>query len=241
MASSEPSESLAERATRLIGAAIVRGDHAPGGTLPVEAEMCRSLGVSRNVLREAVKTLAGKGFLRTVRRAGTIVQPRNAWNLLDPQVLAWSIETAAVRDGLLIELTQLRAIIEPEAAALAARHATATEIEQLLEACVAMERHAEDRDLAIEADVLFHERLFLASHNDLLVSLLRAFIVLLREDFALTMERVGGYIRNLEQHRTVAEAVARRNAKAARAAMRQLLANNEADLAAILAVRQMAS
>ena len=73
-ASGQP-ESLAERTAREIGSAIVGGDHAAGATLPVEADLARSLGVSRNVVREAVKTLAAKGLLRTNRRGGTVVLP----------------------------------------------------------------------------------------------------------------------------------------------------------------------
>ena len=78
-------ESVTARIARTIGMAIARGDYAPGDTLPVEAELCRSLNVGRNVLREAVKTLAGKDLLRTVRRTGTIVLAKSQWNLLDPK------------------------------------------------------------------------------------------------------------------------------------------------------------
>ena len=81
-------ESLTERVARQIGTAIVRGDHPPDTALPVEPAIAATLGVSRNLVREAVKTLVGKGLLRTGRRAGTIVQPPSAWNLLDPDVLA---------------------------------------------------------------------------------------------------------------------------------------------------------
>jgi DNA-binding FadR family transcriptional regulator len=237
MASSEllpQGENQVQRATRLIGSAIVRGDHAAEGLLPVEAEMCRTLGVGRNVLREAVKTLAGKGLLATARRAGTRVRPRREWHLLDPAVLAWAAEAAAVRAELLADLTQLRLMLEPEVAAAAARSATAGDSLRLLEAYEAMQRHARDPVRAVEADIAFHERLFEAAHNQLLGSLWRAFAVLLRANFDITIQAVGGYIRNLEVHGLVAEAVRAGDEGAARAAMQRLLANNEQDLAAMM-------
>lgn len=221
------------RVVRHIGAAIVRGDHKPGAALPVEAEMCRALGVSRNALREAVKMLAGKGLLRTNGRGGTLVEPKRHWNLLDGDVLSWTVESDETRDGLLIELTRLRAIIEPEAAALAARHASVTDALRLFEAYEAMERHAAEPALAIEADIAFHEQLFAASGNQLLGSLARAVAALLRAVFQLTASS-GGYLKALPDHRAVAEAIHRRDEEAARQAMRTLLASNERELSAIL-------
>jgi DNA-binding FadR family transcriptional regulator len=227
-------ESVTARVARTIGMAIARGDYAPGANLPVEAELCRSLRVGRNVLREAVKTLAGKGLLRTVRRTGTVVQPKNQWNLLDPDVLRWTLAADALRYDLLLELTRLRAMIEPEVAAMAAKNATTTETLRLYEAYEAMRRHRNDSVLAIETDLRFHRCLFAGAHSQLVASLFRSFSVLLRANFELTLGSKGGYIRNLEQHGDVAEAVHRRDPDAARRAMLRLLANNEADLAEVM-------
>jgi DNA-binding FadR family transcriptional regulator len=196
--------------------------------------LCRSLNVGRNVLREAVKTLAGKDLLRTVRRTGTIVLPKSQWNLLDPEVLRWTLAAGSLRHDLLSELTQLRVMIEPEVAALAAKNATTTETLRLCEAYEAMRRHCNDSVLAIETDLHFHQCLFAGAHNQLVASLFRSFSVLLRANFELTLGSKGGFIRNLEQHGDVAEAVHRHDPDAARRAMLQLLANNEADLAEVM-------
>ncbi|WP_051329285.1 FadR/GntR family transcriptional regulator [Geminicoccus roseus] len=241
MGSSEPGqapESLTGRVTREIGTAIVRGDHPPETTLPVEAAIAAKLGVGRNAVREAVKTLAGKGLLRTGRRAGTIVQPPAAWNLLDPDVLAWTLSVDALRDDLLREIAQLRLMIEPEVAALAATHGSTAEILRLFLALEDMERHRQDPVLAVEADIRFHRCLFAASRHKLVGSLLRAFTVLLQANFDLAVHAPGGFQRNLEVHRAVAEAVHARDPDTARSAMRRLLANNENDLARIMAQRQ---
>lgn len=217
-----------------IGAAIVRGDHEPGTTLPVESDLGASFGAGRNAVREAIKVLAGKGFLRTERRAGTIVQPRAQWAMLDPDVLAWMLGDPAGRTYLLQSLSELRRIVEPEAAALAARKASATQVLRLLEAYELMALHRRDREKAIESDILFHERLLDASQNALLSSMSRSIVVLLRANFALSIERKDGFIRNLEQHGKVADAIRRQDPERARGEMMTLLQNNDEDLVSIM-------
>lgn len=214
--------------------AITSGEYGPERPLPVEAEIMERFGVSRNVVREAVKTLVGKGMLRTVRRAGTFVEPKDRWNLLDAEVLAWTMTSAAARRRLLPQLSQLRAIIEPEVAALAAASASTTEALRLQEAYDEMERHAKDPQRAIDFDILFHRRLFEAAHNDLLRSLLPAFVTLLRANFEVSIGSANGFIRNLKLHQQVADAVRLGQPEAARCAMHLLLSNNERDLAASL-------
>jgi len=230
-------ESLTERVVRQIGTAIVRGDHPPDTALPVEPAIAAALGVSRNLVREAVKTLVGKGLLRTGRRAGTIVQPSAAWNLLDPDVLAWTLAAPALRDHLLAEIASLRSMIEPEVAALAASRASTVEILRLMEALEAMERHRDDPTSAVAADIGFHRCLFTASGHRLAMSLLPAFTVLLQANFDLAIQAQGAFDRNLAEHRAVALAIGAREPDRARAAMRRLLANNEDDLARIMAAQ----
>ena len=229
------SEGLARRAAREIGLAIVRGDYPPESALPVEAKICAALGVGRNALREAVKTLVGKGLLKTSRRAGTIVLPRKNWNLLDLDVLEWTLSVPILREGLLAELTALRVMIEPNIAALAAQHATTIETLRLMEAYEAMERSANDQTSAVEADIAFHERLVEAAHNGLVASLSRGFSMLLKANFDITVRWEGAFIRNLEDHRKIADAVHKRDPEAARKAMLHLLAQNEVDLANMMA------
>lgn len=216
------------RVVDTIGASIAGGKLSPGEALPVEAILCQQLDVGRNVLREGLKILAGKGLVRTVRRAGTSVLPKSHWNMLDPDILHWILATEDFRAEMLRELAALRRVIEPEVAALAAANATTTEVLRLFEAFEKMKRFEGDPARAIEADISFHERMFEAAHSPLLSSLLRAFIVLLRANFEITVK---GYSGNLIEHLLAAEAIRDRNPKAARAAMLRLLANNESVMA----------
>src|SRR5260370_19508137 len=107
-----------------IGALIVRGDVLPGNPLPSEVKICEMLDVSRTVVREAIRTLTGKGLVESRAKSGTRVRPREQWNQLDVDVLRWQLEHADV-DSYLAKIFQLRNAMEPTAAALAATAATA--------------------------------------------------------------------------------------------------------------------
>src|ERR1700676_1050670 len=121
------SVSVVDRLVSALGRDIANGVWKPDETLPTEPELAHRFGAGRNAVREAVKILAAKGFVRTERRAGTIVRPESCWNLLAPEVLTWMLSSAANRDNLLDELSELRSIIAPTVAALAAPHASAME------------------------------------------------------------------------------------------------------------------
>ena len=222
--------SLLHRTVQAIGRSIVRGEFASGVILPVEDELSARFGVGRNVVREAVKILGEKRLLRTERRIGTLALPSAEWNHLDAEIIAWTLEGSG-RDALVDDLTALRTIIEPEAARLAALHATATETLRLFEAVDGMERAAsEHRDL-VESDILFHQRLFEATHNRLLLSLVRTVSAVLHANFSLAIKVEHDVPLYLSEHRAVAEAIRRRDPQAARAIMEALLANNAHDLA----------
>src|SRR5258708_37727582 len=105
-----------------IGISIVRGDIVAGDTLPSEMQLCELIDVSRTVVREAIRTLTGKGLVESRTKSGTRVRPPQQWNQLDPDVLRWRLETADT-DSYLAKLFQLRCAVEPAAAALAATQA----------------------------------------------------------------------------------------------------------------------
>src|SRR5206468_9070116 len=111
-----PEQSLHGRIVHAIGRRIVTGNLQPGELLPAEPE----LGASRTVVREAVKVLAAKGLVESRPKTRTRVRPRDAWNLLDPDVLAWQQDGADGEgtDSLLRKMTEVRRIIEPAAAEL---------------------------------------------------------------------------------------------------------------------------
>lgn len=230
VAASTRSPSLVDKAVDTLGRGVIRGDYEPGDLMPPEAEIASSLGISRNVAREAFKILASKGLVRIVQGSGTRIQSEEEWNYLDQQLIGWAMEADQLRDGLIDQLSQLRYIVEPEVAALAAEHASTTEILRLFEAQEAMERHRNEPELAVEADILFHRHLFAAAHNKFLNALLRTVIVILRANFSLAIKADYDIIKFLDEHRVVAEAIHRRDPDAARQAMRGLLDNNRTHL-----------
>ncbi len=116
-------QNLTYRIVEALGVAIVSGAYSIKNPFPIEAELCIQYGASRSVLREAVKMITAKGLLSARPRQGTWVQPEEAWNLLDPDVLRWLLERKPTY-ALLREFAQVRLAVEPKAAALAARVAT---------------------------------------------------------------------------------------------------------------------
>ncbi len=115
----------------------------------------RKLEVSRSVLRESIKVLASKGLLEVRPKIGITVRPRSDWNLLDPELLVWQFE-ARMDDQLLRHLVEVRLIVEPAAAGLAAARATSEEIALLRDCYRKMEESVDDRDAYNAADLRFH-------------------------------------------------------------------------------------
>lgn len=110
-----------------VGRAIVAGDMPVGSSLPNDAEMMDRFGVSRTVLREALKTLEAKGLVEARAKVGTRVLPQSRWNLFDRQVLSWSLESGPA-PGFLAAFQVVRRSLEVEAAALAAAHREAEHV-----------------------------------------------------------------------------------------------------------------
>jgi DNA-binding FadR family transcriptional regulator len=226
------SASVVDRLVSALGRDIASGVWKPDETLPTEPEISHRFGAGRNAVREAIKILAAKGFVRTERRAGTIVRPDFCWNLLDAEVLNWMLLALANRDDVLSELSELRSIIEPAVAALAATHASAMETLRIFEAYEQMEKG--EMQTFIDAKIAFHDRLFEAAHNRLLVNLVPAFSLLLRTSFEISIRAGKPAARNLKEHRQIAEAVSRRDPAGARRATRKLLERNAAGLAEMI-------
>ena len=146
-----------------LGRDIVAGRLAQGAILPGDDALAERFGVSRTVLREAMKTLAAKGMLRARPRVGTRVLDRRSWNLLDADVLGWHIDDG-MGSAFLDQLAEMRLAVEPAIAALAAQRATTEAIEAMRRAVDEMERAADDRAFAL-ADLDFHKHMIDASGN----------------------------------------------------------------------------
>src|SRR5579875_335848 len=129
---------LREQLVEQLGGDIVCGRLLPGQVLPSEEALLRRYGVSRTVLREALNVLSAKGLLDARPRRGTIVRPRCDWSQLDPEILGWRDDPAAPSGGNPDHLLELRRIIEPPAAALAAQRAAAEDRAAMTRAYEAM-------------------------------------------------------------------------------------------------------
>ncbi len=153
-----------------LGMAILSGEYAPGDTLSGEVAFSEALDVSRSAYREAVQVLTAKGLVESRPKAGTRVLPRSRWNLLDPDVLAWAFagepDIAFVRN-----LFELRAIVEPAAAALAAERHDRADLKLMKDALAGMRRHTLATDAGRAADRQFHDAVLNATRNDTLMVL----------------------------------------------------------------------
>jgi len=153
-----------------LGTAILSGEYQPGDSLDGEIEQSLALGVSRTAYREAMRTLVAKGLIESRPNAGTHVTPRHRWNLLDPDILAWMC-TRRPDEHFVRDLFELRGIIEPAAAALAAQRRGQGHLDTMAEALSKMGDHGLAASEGQEADRRFHHAILEASGNEALGSL----------------------------------------------------------------------
>jgi DNA-binding FadR family transcriptional regulator len=204
-----------------LGTAILRGDFAPESILPREAELMERFGVSRTVLREALRTLTSKGLIESRPKIGTRVRPRHAWNLLDADVLEWYARVAApLRFAL--KLQEMREMIEPYAAALAAGNLDAESLARLDDAHRAM-LEARTVDEWVRADLRFHLSVLNAGGNELLIPLGTLIERTLEGQLRLNARRAEVFNASMAEHTAVFEAIVARDSSAARFAMAGLL------------------
>lgn len=150
-----------------LGSAIVSGTYQPGQVLTLDGVSAEH-GLSRSVAREAIRVLESMGMVESRRRVGITVQPRGNWNVFDPRLIRWRIESGD-RAAQLVSLSELRRGFEPAAAALAARRADAHHCRIMAAAVSDMVVHARsgDLDAYLLADRTFHETLLEASGNEM--------------------------------------------------------------------------
>lgn len=227
---SSPKPNVTQQIVETLGRRIVSGQMVPVESVLFEQDLIDEFGASRNAVREAVKTLAGKNLVVSARKKGTSVRPPEDWSLLDPQVIDWMIAETSTNEGLIQSLSELRQIIEPEAAALAAKRASATQILQLFECHEQMVANTHDAALSVHWDTEFHKVLLAASGNPLLRSLAKAIERLLLSNFSLFTHANEGFIRNIPDHLWIAEAIRDRDPALARKRTQALLSKNESDI-----------
>ncbi|MBV0912185.1 FadR/GntR family transcriptional regulator [Anianabacter salinae] len=206
-----------------IGRAIVAGDPPSGELLPRDEELVEVFGVSRTVLREAMKTLAAKGMIVAKARVGTRVRPRHEWNMFDSQVLRWHLD-GEPSDSFYEQLFEMRLAFEPHAAGLAARNATDRDIARM-GTCVDAMRRAEDETAFSLADLEFHRAVFDAAGNAFFYSVVSlvgaALLSLLRR--SSPDPNPDQQIKICDNHQLIVDAIAARDTAAAQDAMRAVI------------------
>jgi DNA-binding FadR family transcriptional regulator len=155
---------------RDLGVLIVSGKYRPGEILNGEVAASDRLHVSRGAYREAVRILAAKGLVESRPKVGTRISQQERWHLLDPDVLAWIFEFEP-DDALLSSLFELRRIVEPHAALLAAKRRTDQDLADMADALRDMAKHTLATEAGQVADQNFHSALLRATGNAFVVSL----------------------------------------------------------------------
>lgn len=212
-----------------LGQQILSGKLRPGQPLPIPA----GVQASRTALREAIKVLTSKGLVEARPRVGTRVRPREAWQLLDPDVIAWQQE-GPLREDFIRHLTEVREVLEPAAAALAARHATAADVAVIelayrdMLAATDGKRVRLDRFMA--ADRRFHAAIVTASGNALLEQIGQTVFTALAITFRPMTARPGAARASMPRHRAILEAIRQGQPTAARAAMLRMIGHTAREL-----------
>lgn len=207
---------------RDIGIQIVSGRYRAGDLLDGEIEASERLNVSRTAYREAVRILAAKGLVEVRPKIGTRVTPREKWHLLDPDVLSWIFKYEP-DEHLLESLFELRKIVEPEAAALAARNRKDSHLKSMSDALEAMAEHTLAKEEGRIADQDFHTALLDATGNPFLISLTSSVSAAVTWT-TVFKQRLRPLRRDpIPDHRRVYEAIAAADPKAAHQAMADLV------------------
>jgi len=207
---------------RDLGVAILTGRYAPGETLPGEIDFAQTLGVSRSAYREAVRILIAKGLVESRTRTGTRVSPRDRWNLLDPEILAWSFETEPSKD-FVRDLFELRMIVEPAAAELAARRRDEADIADMHEAIEGMRRHGLGNAEGQAADQRFHTAILAAARNAPLLTLSSSIAAAVSWTTIFKQRKAGLPRDPFPDHERLYRAIVAGNPEAARKQMAELV------------------
>lgn len=202
-----------------LGLAICAGDLASGSVVRID-QLQAQYGVSRSVMREAIRVLASMGLVASRRRVGVQVLPATTWNLYDPQVIVWRLASPG-RVAQLQSLTELRTAIEPEAARLAALRAPLADASELMGLAGKLwaAGQAEDADTFLVLDIRFHRLVLLSSGNEMFAKIgtLVEAVLTGRTQYGLMPRHP--HEEALQMHVDVASAIQRRNGGDAQAAM----------------------
>jgi GntR family transcriptional repressor for pyruvate dehydrogenase complex len=219
---------LYEQIVQQVEESILQRQLKPGDQLPAERDLAQRFGVSRTAVREAVKALREKGLVEAYSGRGTFVT--NGTSQAIRQSLDLMVRIGQQEGS--TDLAELRQVLEPEIAALAATRIEEQLLNTMREAVAAMDRNLHDPDAYVEADLDFHLALAEAVGNPLILALLDSIVGLLREQRTRIFQVDGGPSRGQFHHKRILQAIEQRDAGAAREAMRAHLAQVRQDSAA---------
>ncbi len=239
LAKRKPSRTFSQRSihgriAHEIGQQILRGDLAPGEVLPSEIDLGTDFGVSRTVMREAIKVLAAKGLVESRTKIGTRVKARDEWNMLDPDVLSWSLASHDA-ESYAIAVSEMRRILEPAGAALAAQRATPAQLRRIREMYEAMAAAGGNAEESIYHDLRFHLSILEATGNPFLVSMGHVIESALAFNIKLSVQFPDMRVQSVPLHRIVLERIEKGDPRGAQAAMVKLLQEAQTDIERILA------
>ena len=195
--------------------AVLQGAFKPGDTIPSEEALCERFDVSRPVVREAVKTLAKVGMVRTRQGQGSMVLSEEHWNELAPELLVARCETGTA-DEVLAEVIELRGVLEARAAEVAAKRAGPVDLERLHAHLVAMKTMADDREQYLFHDLQFHREVLRLGGNRLVVKLfdlLEPMLLSARQVALDHQELPEGMLRGIDEHQEIFDALAHHSPK----------------------------
>jgi GntR family transcriptional repressor for pyruvate dehydrogenase complex len=222
------SSRLYEQIVKQIEDSVLKGVLKPGDQLPAERELAEQFGVSRTAVREAIKALTEKGLVESYSGRGTFITNGTSHAIRQSLDLIMRIGQAEGSS----HLAEVRDILEPEIAALAAARAEEQHLESLRQAVNVMDASRQDADAFIEADLDFHLALAEAAANPLILSLIDSIVGLLREQRMRIFQTEGGPERGQYHHRRILKAVENRDGEKARQCMRAHLKQVRQDSAA---------
>lgn len=203
-------------AIRLIKEMILSGRLGPGDRLPAERELSEAMGVSRPTIREAIRALIAMNILEARHGAGTFVSSLSVDELLRPLQFVFALSESGLQ-----ELFEVRLLLEPGAAALAAERATDVEVAAMQECVERTRQEGWDHQRLLELDVELHAMIRDAAGNDLLSHMLASIGALAVESRKITVELAGVPQHTVRDHAAIVEAIEARDATASEACMRE--------------------
>ncbi|MDQ0093446.1 FadR/GntR family transcriptional regulator [Paeniglutamicibacter psychrophenolicus] len=228
-------KSLHQRAIEHVGSRIVDGS-IPAGEVILAAELESELGVSRSVIREAVRVLASAGLVVSTKRVGIRVLGPEDWNPFDPLVIRWRLAGGG-QGAQLRSLTELRVAVEPMAAELAAEHAPAEFCGELLNLAARMRHAGRSGDLGsfLELDIRFHAMVLAASGNEMFANLANPIAETLRGRTELGLMPERPHEEALAWHQAVADAISAHEPHLARESMELIMRRTNQEICGVWA------